>query len=440
MSQPAPVPSWKEEVNQRLAAHKKRLGRSETSDSRPLPPPAASDRAAQAAARVAARYAKAPSYSEMQAAEARAALRAAEAATIAALEAQAAAHAALETFAQNHPDQSLFDGPAPMATVHSIETYQQAEPTSQPPTPADTATRQPLQVRWEPDLPSLPPHTPAPQMHSQRVGAEPLSSGAALDETLEDSIREVEPALPIPANLIEFPRELVATRRVRPRTSTSEARAELYGQLSIFEVDPSTISIDPPAPAPQSAVTLPASAPNWTAGPEWSGIQLDEQPAEPAPAVDLSALPQLHLEIAPFSLRLIANIVDSSLVLGIVTGFAALAARYLHHLPGIRASEVAAAAAIFLTAVLYNALSFSLAGITPGMKFAGIALCTFENEVPTPAQVRTRLAAMLLSLLPVGLGAAWALFDDDHLCWHNRLSRIYLRECAGALLDNSSEF
>lgn len=440
MSQPAPVPSWKEEVNQRLAAHKKRLGRSGSADSRPAPSPSLGDRAAQAAARVAARYAKAPSYSEMQAAEARAALRAAEVATIAALEAQAAAHAALETFTQNHPGQNLFDGPASIAPVQSIETYQQVEPPSQPPTPAETETRQTLQVRWEPDLPSLPPHPPATQIHNQRVGAEPHPSSAALDEFLEDSIREVEPALPIPANLIEFPRELVATRRVRPRASTSEARAELYGQLSIFEVDPSTISIDPPAPAPHSAAAVQASAPEWIAGPEWSGIQLDEQPLEPAEAVDLPAFPQIKLEIAPVSLRLIANIVDSALVLGIVTGIAALVARYLHHLPGIRASEVAAAAAIILIAVLYNALSFSLAGITPGMKFAGVALCTFENEVPTPAQLRTRLAAMLLSLLPVGLGAAWALFDEDHLCWHNRLSRIYLRECAGALLENSSEF
>ena len=57
---------------------------------------AATNLAAEAAARVAARYAHTPSYSEMQAAEARAALRAAGAATRAALEAQAAAEIALD--------------------------------------------------------------------------------------------------------------------------------------------------------------------------------------------------------------------------------------------------------------------------------------------------------------------------------------------------------
>jgi hypothetical protein len=38
------------------------------------------------------------------------------------------------------------------------------------------------------------------------------------------------------------------------------------------------------------------------------------------------------------------------------------------------------------------------------------------------------MGALLLSVLPVGLGAAWLLFDDDHLCWHDRLSKTYLRK------------
>ena len=55
----------------------------------------AGSRAAQAAARVAARYAQAPSYDQLQSAEVRTAVRAAEIATQVALEAQAAARAAL---------------------------------------------------------------------------------------------------------------------------------------------------------------------------------------------------------------------------------------------------------------------------------------------------------------------------------------------------------
>jgi len=89
-------PSWKQEVNRRLAAHN---GRKTAQAGQPEavagPQLAAGSVAAKAAARVAARYAKAPSYSEMLADEARAAVRAAEAASRAALEAQAAAESVL---------------------------------------------------------------------------------------------------------------------------------------------------------------------------------------------------------------------------------------------------------------------------------------------------------------------------------------------------------
>ncbi len=62
------------------------------------------------------------------------------------------------------------------------------------------------------------------------------------------------------------------------------------------------------------------------------------------------------------------------------------------------------------------------------MKYAGVALCTFDDEVPTRLQLRRRFGAMLLSLLPVGLGFVWSVFDDDHLSWHDRFSATYLRK------------
>ena len=94
---PAPQPSWKQEVNRRLAEHKSRKGISVVDQNDAAEASGTGNsRAAAAAARVAARYAQAPSFSELQAAEARAALRVAEAATRAALHAQAAAQAALD--------------------------------------------------------------------------------------------------------------------------------------------------------------------------------------------------------------------------------------------------------------------------------------------------------------------------------------------------------
>jgi hypothetical protein len=61
------------------------------------------------------------------------------------------------------------------------------------------------------------------------------------------------------------------------------------------------------------------------------------------------------------------------------------------------------------------------------MRYAELSLCTLGGEHPTREQMKARLVAMLLSLLPMGLGMLWAIFDEDNLSWHDRHSRTYLR-------------
>jgi uncharacterized RDD family membrane protein YckC len=88
-----------------------------------------------------------------------------------------------------------------------------------------------------------------------------------------------------------------------------------------------------------------------------------------------------------------------------------------------------AVVAILLAGLIYQTLFLTLAAATPGMRCARISFCTFDGQKPTRGQLCGRLGALLLSVVPVGLGVAWALFDDDRLCWHDRLSRTYLRKC-----------
>ena len=77
--------------------------------------------------------------------------------------------------------------------------------------------------------------------------------------------------------------------------------------------------------------------------------------------------------------------------------------------------------------VLYQLLFFSLAGQTPGMRYARIGLCTFTDENPTRSQMRRRLLAQAIAVCPLGLGVLWALLDDEGLGWHDRISRMYQR-------------
>jgi uncharacterized RDD family membrane protein YckC len=232
---------------------------------------------------------------------------------------------------------------------------------------------------------------------------------------------EAEPAH---ANLIEFPRELVATRKMRPRLA--EPTPEPQAQLSIFEVDPGTISTEPAAAG--SAAPAPSwSEREWT-GTGWSGIELGEHPlVEERPQVE-PARPAQQIHLAPFGRRLMAAVVDGCLILGAFFSAAMFLATHMGSVPAPRSAEAMVIAGLLLVGFVYHALFYALAVSTPGMHYAGIALSTFDDESPTRAQLRRRLGAMALSLVPVGLGFAWSVFDEDHLSWHDRISQTYLRK------------
>jgi uncharacterized RDD family membrane protein YckC len=419
-------------------------GSASPSKGRPAPP----NRAAQAAARVAERFAHAPSYNEVLADEARAAVRAAKAASRAAQEAQAAAQLVLEgleAVSSAEPDWNPKIQPERLGGPVIV-------PTPQNPSEFLHLHEAPLQEaplftpRWEPDLPVRPVdpastlrHHPAKAKARAKESREPVSPFPDLpflDSPFPDAddIYTVEPAQPIYANLIQFPREMVATRKVRPRLAEGPlARSESAPQLSIFEVEPGTISTEPAA----AVVDVPA-APDWMRReltrpelmrPGLPDIELKVQPweeilEEPASQAAAAAA----VELAPLSRRLLAIVVDCSLIAAVSLAAAMLAAANSKVLPGTRTVELGAALALLAIGAAYQTFFFTLTSATPGMRYAGIGLSTLDGFNPSCAERCRRLMALLLSVLPLGLGLAWAIFDDNHFTWHDRLSKTYLRK------------
>jgi uncharacterized RDD family membrane protein YckC len=370
--------SWKDEVNARLAAHRTR--RSRTRDGQSLLPGFESGteknprlkQPDSVAARVAERYAKAPTYSEMLAAQA-AAARAAEAAAEAAAQAHAAAQVVLA----------------------GLEMEQQAQ--------------QPVIV----DIPESHPihRTTAPETRRPLITE-------IVDPFEEATIAAPQP---LPAKLIEFPRELIATRKARPRLAEGPLREESApdgSQLRIFEVEPEAISKEP-----VSAAVLP----------EWHSIRLDARPRdefyEPETEAQEGFHPSFELPLQPATIgdRLMAGIVDTSLVMIAFLLFVLVFVACTAHPPTGKAALMGAGGALFGLFVLYEWLFFSYLDSTPGMRYAHIALCTFDDENPTRKAMRFRVGALLLSLMPLGLGYLWAFFDEDHLGWHDRITRTYQR-------------
>jgi uncharacterized RDD family membrane protein YckC len=372
---------------------------------------------------VAARYAKAPSYSQMLAEEARAAVRAAEAASQAALKAHAAAASVLAELENASAGASAFEGEMNPDAEHESSTAQATffDPFLEVERPVVDAGVDPgtpaLQIRWEPDMPVRGPE-PASARVSRRRERQAGVAEAFRDSAAADGGPEtVEPAQPIFANLIEFPRELIATRKARPRIAEgplAPTGAEA-GQLNIFEVDPGGISIEP-EPAHPDAESAAAG---------WSRMRLDPEPEPDSGREPVPATPPNVLHAAPFGLRAMAALVDAALIGAVFAAVSATAASNLHGQPSVRLMEIVAVLALCGIAALYEVFFLTYAGTTPGMRYAAIRLRTFDDEIPSRPQLRRRLLATLLSILPVGLGLLWAIFDEDHLCWHDRISRTY---------------
>jgi len=512
------TPQWKQEVNQRLAAHRNRRGGPQDGTSQATESPrVASARAAEAAARVAARYAKAPSYSELLAGEARAVVRAAGAAAEAARNAQAAAQAVLAGLESGPIASGMWEPEArpeehalPMETEHPAAApprWQDEPPVVQP--SAQASVKEDFyagaQPRWEEALP-VSSQSPGrdvwsemrlhPQTESKR-DSRPSEQNSymqsyrhAADEGElfpEDSYNSydpmgsatVEPVQHLPANLIEFPRELVATRKARPRLAEGPFydASHANSQLSIFEVDPDSL----PSPVVERDMAVGEVAP-----PEWASIELDHAPelhpamhaederhyherqyAEQAYAIHpevqgnyaatatvveempheaiatvavererprrsepaTEAAPAVELLVANFSDRMLATVVDGALVALAFLAAAVVVIASTPHPPAGRIALLASGCGLVLFWILYQFLFLSYAEEgTPGMRYARIALCTFDDDNPSREQMRNRIPAMLLSALPAGLGLVWALFDGDHLGWHDRMTRTYQRK------------
>ena len=399
-SSPTPLPTWKQEVNRRLAEHKTRRGISVVDENESAEQHgSANSRAAAAAARVAARYAKAPSYSELQATEARAALRAAEAATRAAVEAQVAAQVVLEQIETAIEDREP-----------ELDSYEVAEPGWQAEAEPEPTSHAGVEIRWEPDM---------PQRVAQIEAHSATQYGWAANHDSAPVYEEIE-AQAIPANLIQFPREIVATRRMRPRLADGPGESESQ-QLSIFEVDPNTVSTEP------MGQNIEAGDPVWI-GSSWQQMQLDEEPrAEQLPDYYALVPDEHNLYQAPFGRRMMATVVDAGLIMGLVFGTIYLIASNVDSLPGKHAFEICAVLAVLGFAALYEWFFLTFAKVTPGMRYAQLSLCTFDEQMPSREQVNGRLKAMLISVLPVGLGMLWSIFDEDQMSWHDRLSKTYLR-------------
>ena len=136
---------------------------------------------------------------------------------------------------------------------------------------------------------------------------------------------------------------------------------------------------------------------------------------------------QLPLQVASLSRRVCSAAVDWLIVLVATAIFATVIHEIIGAAPLSRSFWMLAALAPSLLWSLYQYLFLAYAGCTPGMQMAQLEITTFEGENPSLRKCRGRAIAAAVSCLSMGMGFLWALMDDDHLVWHDRITRTYLR-------------
>lgn len=86
--------------------------------------------------------------------------------------------------------------------------------------------------------------------------------------------------------------------------------------------------------------------------------------------------------------------------------------------------------AFALLLLFYKYAAFRWAGISPGTRWADLDLLDFDGRPPGRRDRLNRLAAGCLSLLPAGAGLLWALVDEEHLTWHDHMSKTFVTPAA----------
>jgi hypothetical protein len=463
---------------ERLAAHRKRRaateGREGLQAKRDAEPqnPAMTAAAQKVRDAVKARYQQTPSFREYLAAEAEDAVQKTRAdAEIAARAAKAVADVQMQLMAEL---EQWPESPEPVAAVSpfaadAVESVAEDEPFAWTSGRASaTPAVKPVEFELEGSelrvrhYEALPQPTPPPAAKeipdwvteaAEAYHAEELQD---LNEEIEFRLSPefndhlLEP-LPIQANIIEFPRQLVAARKARPRLAEGplrndheqgEAECPAEFQMRIFEVEPEQISLEPLV----QEETVQHDAP------EWQSLMLGASQAPALPPVDEVAAqassdasavvvqPTLQhrefreraeLHVASFELRLMSAVVDAACIGAAVLLFVTAAAM-MTGIPTERVSlpvlGVFLAVLLVVMFVMYQGVFFSLGKSTPGMYYAEIVFRGLDNGEPSRGALRKRVGANLLAVAPLGLGLVWSLFDRDHLGWNDRLSGVYLKE------------
>jgi uncharacterized RDD family membrane protein YckC len=147
--------------------------------------------------------------------------------------------------------------------------------------------------------------------------------------------------------------------------------------------------------------------------------------ARPVPHPATKPAVECDAPVASIRSRCQAVAVDLLLVLAADSLFFGFLLAAIRPLPFDRPAVLLFGLASALILVFYKLLGCILSDRSPGLRFAGLRLLHFHGRPANRRQRLLRVAASLLSLLPVGIGFWWALLDEERLTFHDQISGTF---------------
>ena len=199
-------------------------------------------------------------------------------------------------------------------------------------------------------------------------------------------------------------------RRLRGESQSSEGHGSV-------PVETDSTNLGAPAPARMPSSSSQANRVDIWVQPGFDFAHFPDERAHPQTGL---------VPVASLSERRSAGILDAMFIILTVAGFLGL----FHALGGeiafTKLDVVVCLAILYLFYSQYFLLFTSFAGATPGMQIRGLTTVRLDGGRPDTRQLLWRSFGYLLSGVTALLGFFWALWDEDHFTWQDRISHTYL--------------
>ncbi len=322
----------------------------------------------------------------------------------------------------------------------------------------DTFVRASLPPRIEGNLATAPARQEPLQQNedwqtevSSRLAAYRAKRRRLQDDSSQPALtfEKAEPAFEKAAVVLDKPAVVLEKPQVSPK------KRRISFEETQVELTPTTPKEH--APAPEPAATLPErpamlteSAQPTPAAPKpatrarsarprnaerldinISQPAFDFSAAEQQRATALSALlakniPPSH--VAPLPKRRRAGLIDAALLLFAFGSFWSLFTALGGHVSISSFSAIVTVATMALLYAQYFTLFTYFGGSTPGMMLCKLRVVSFDGTDPTSEQLLWRSFGYVVSAGTGALGFIWALWDEEHLTWQDRISQTYLTQ------------